>query len=178
METEINIVRVTAHDPEVLQKISRQTFSETFAPVNTRENMRKYLDENLSFKKLQAEIRDKNSLFHFAKMNDKVINFLKVNFGACQTEIKDDKALEIERIYVMKEFHGKRVGQLLYQKALEVASEANAWYLWLGVWEQNKRAINFYKKNGFVEFDEHTFILGNEKQTDILMKLNLKVTIP
>jgi len=105
---------------------------------------------------------------------DTVIGYLKLNFGESQTELKGDKALEIERIYVLKEFHGKKVGQLLYDKAIQVATETKADYVWLGVWEENPRAIAFYKKNGFVEFDKHIFRLGDEEQTDIMMKLQLK----
>jgi len=103
-----------------------------------------------------------------------VIGYLKLNFGQAQTELQDEKALEIERIYVIKEFHGKDVGQLLYNKALQIARQKIVEYIWLGVWEENRRAINFYTKNGFVEFDKHIFKLGNEVQTDKMMKLSLK----
>jgi ribosomal protein S18 acetylase RimI-like enzyme len=72
-----------------------------------------------------------------------------------------------------KEYHGKSVGQLLYDQAIKIARQKNADYVWLGVWEENPRAINFYKKNGFVEFDKHIFKLGNDEQTDIMMKLKL-----
>ena len=94
-----------------------------------------------------------------------------------QTELKENIGLEIERIYVLKEFHGKNVGQILYDTAFEVAKRINAEYLWLGVWEHNPRAINFYKKNGFVEFDKHIFKLGDDEQTDIMMKLKLDYNI-
>ena len=78
--------------------------------------------------------------------------------GKSQTEKQSTNSLEIERIYVIKEFHGKNIGQLLCDKAIEVATQKGAEYVWLGVWEENPRAINFYKKNGFVEFDKHIFI--------------------
>jgi diamine N-acetyltransferase len=169
----IEIKRVTLNDIEQLQKVGRQTFSETFSAVNTEENMRKYLEEGFSWEKLTAELYDKSSEFYFATIDGHVIGYLKVNFGSSQTELKDDKALEIERIYVLKEFHGKKVGQVLYEKAMEVAKEKNVDYVWLGVWEENQRAINFYKKNGFVAFDKHIFKLGDDEQTDIMMKLRL-----
>ena len=75
---------------------------------------------------------------------------------------------------MLKEFHGMKVGQLLYEKAIEIARLNNAEYVWLGVWEENPRAISFYKKNGFVEFDKHIFNMGNEDQTDIMMKKELR----
>jgi diamine N-acetyltransferase len=170
----IDIKKVTLDDIDQLQKIGRQTFYETFSTANTEENMKTYLGKDFALDKLAAELNDKNSEFYFATLGSNVIGYLKLNFGKSQTELQDNKALEIERIYVTKEFHGKRIGQILYDKAIEVARQRNAEYVWLGVWEENARAINFYKKNGFVEFDKHIFKLGNDEQTDIMMKLNLK----
>jgi diamine N-acetyltransferase len=170
----IGIIRVTADDIEKLQKISRQTFSETFSSGNSEENMAKYLNEDFSLEKLTTELNDKNSEFYFAIIENNPIGYLKLNFGQSQTELKDDKAVEIERIYVLKGFHGKNVGQVLYEKAIQIAIQKEAEYVWLGVWEENPRAISFYKKNGFVEFDKHIFKLGDDEQTDILMKLQVK----
>lgn len=170
---DINIRRVTPEDINQLQKIGRQTFSETFSVGNTEENMRKYLEEGFSKEKLSTELNDKDTEFYFAELENEVIGYLKLNSGQSQTELKDDRAVEIERIYVLKEFHGKAVGQLLYEKAMQVARQKNADYVWLGVWEENPRAINFYRKNGFAEFDKHIFKLGDDEQTDIMMKLQL-----
>ena len=169
----IEITRATFNELDQLQKIGRQTFYETFSSVNTEENMNKYLEEGFSKEKLTDELSDKKAEFYFVTLDSKVIGYLKLNFGQSQTELKDDKALEIERIYVLKEFHGKKVGQLLYDKAIELAKLTKADYIWLGVWEENPRAINFYKKNGFVEFDKHIFRLGDDDQTDIMMRLQL-----
>lgn len=156
-----------------LQAIGRQTFAETFAESNSADNMAKYLEEAYSNEKLTAELNDINSMFYFAMNENEVIGYLKLNFGASQTELKDNTALEIERIYVAKAFHGKKIGQLLYDKAIEVAKEKKGEYIWLGVWEENNRAIQFYTKNGFVAFDKHVFKLGDDAQTDIMMKLEL-----
>lgn len=172
--TDIVVKKVTLNDIDQLQQIGRQTFFETFSAGNSDENMTKYLDEGFSDEKLTTELNDNNAEFYFATLDDSVIGYLKLNFGQSQTELKDDKALEIERIYVLKDFHGKSVGQILYDKAIHIARQKNADYVWLGVWEENPRAINFYKKNGFVEFDKHIFKFGNDEQTDIMMKLKLK----
>ncbi len=170
----IFIKKATLSDVEKLQAISKQTFYEAFATVNTEENMLKYLEESFSVEKLTTELSDTNSEFYFASLSHTIIGYLKLNTGSSQTDIKDENALEIERIYVLQEFLGKKVGQLLYQKATEVAKEKKAHYVWLGVWEENARAINFYRKNGFAKFDNHIFMLGDDKQRDILMRLKLK----
>lgn len=172
--TTIKVIKVVPNDIEKLQKIGKQTFNETFSDQNTAENMSKYLDEKFSIKKLTTELNDENATFYFATIDTNIIGYLKLNSGKSQTEIKDDKGLEIERIYVTKEYQGKKVGQILCNKALEIAKLKKSDYVWLGVWEENIKAINFYKKNGFVTFDKHIFKLGAEQQTDLMMKLILK----
>jgi diamine N-acetyltransferase len=169
----IKIQKVTLNEIALLQKISKESFFETFAASNTEENMKKYLETGFSIEKLTDELTDPNAAFYFAFNDNQVIGYLKLNFGNAQTELKDNNALEIERIYVLKAFHGKKVGQILYDKAIQIAKQANAAYVWLGVWEENPRAIQFYKKNGFVTFDKHIFMLGDDEQIDIMMKLQL-----
>jgi len=168
MET-IELKRATIDDIEKLQSIGRQTFKETFSSSNTQEDMSSYLNESFSREKLMGELQSA-SQFYLALDQNRVIGYLKVNLGPTQTELRDDKALEIERIYVLKEYHGKKVGQVLYDQAIEVAEQACAEYVWLGVWEENPRAIQFYRKNGFEAFDKHIFKLGDDEQTDIMMK--------
>jgi ribosomal protein S18 acetylase RimI-like enzyme len=171
--TPILLERVTSNDLDQLQKISHQTFYETFSASNTSENMGKYLNEEFTLEKLGTELSNIQSEFYFAKDNDHVIGYLKLNTGASQTEKQSGNAVEIERIYVLKEYHGKNIGQILCDKAIERAKQNKADYLWLGVWEENPRAIKFYQKNGFVEYDKHIFKLGDDEQTDILMRLKL-----
>jgi ribosomal protein S18 acetylase RimI-like enzyme len=152
--------------------ISRQTFIDTFSAVNTEANMHKYLEEALNAEKLLREINDRDTNFYFAESGDTVIGYLKLNYGDSQTELVNANALEIERIYVSKEYQGQRIGKLLFEQALREAREKNLDFVWLGVWEENTKAIRFYEQNGFTEFDRHVFMLGDDKQTDIMMKLS------
>ena len=166
----IEIKKVLPHDIELLQAISRKTFGETFTDRNTVENMNKYLTGELSTEKLTNELNNPDSEFYFALLDHEVVGYLKLNSGKAQTDVNDNNSLEIERIYVSKEYHGRKVGQVLYEKALEVAKQKGVDYIWLGVWEENLKAIGFYTKNGFVEFDRHLFKLGDDEQKDIMMK--------
>ncbi len=170
---EIEIIEVTEQSIFELRELGVQTFSETFADLNSAENMNKYLEENLNIDKLRTELQDPESKFYFALVDGEKAGYLKINFGQSQTELKDPDSMEIERIYVLKKFLGRKVGQALFDKAVSYAKERGFTFLWLGVWEENKRAIEFYRKNGFVEFDKHIFILGDDAQTDIMMKLAL-----
>ena len=98
------------------------------------------------------------------------LGYMKINFGASQSDLQDFEALELERIYVDSNQLGKGIGQLLLDKAIEIARKAGLIYIWLGVWEHNLKARRFYTKNGFVQFDQHIFTLGNDDQTDLLLK--------
>ena len=166
---DVIIRKLNPADLALLREISIQTFVDTFANQNTPENMESYLQTSLSIEKLSIELNHPESEFYFAELNDEIIGYLKLNYGLAQSEPLEN-ALEIERIYVRKEFHGKKIAQLLYNKAIERATERRDHFIWLGVWEHNARAIAFYTKLGFTAFGTHPFMLGNDKQTDILMK--------
>jgi len=171
----IQITEVGIDDLIKLQIISRSTFAQTFDEHNNPEDMQAYLDNSFSNEKLTEELNNKNSAFYFAIDNNlnTVVGYLKVNTGDAQSEKKDLNAFEIERIYVDKAYFGKKVVQLLFVKAIEIAKSKKVSYVWLGVWEENHRALAFYTKNGFIPFDKHIFKLGNDEQSDILMKLHL-----
>lgn len=166
----IELEIATKNDVVALQEIATKTFVETFAIHNTEEDMAKYLNDFLSIEKLSVELNNEQSTFYFATLNNVIVGYVKLNFGNAQTELQDNNSLEIERIYVLQAYQGKKVGQLLFEKATQVAGENNLHYIWLGVWEENLRAQKFYKKNGFIEFDKHIFKLGSDEQTDIMMK--------
>lgn len=166
----IIIIKSGAEELEIVQNIGIQTFTETFAQDNTEEAMKQYLEDSFNTEKIKSELNNPDSLFYIAWEEDNPVGYLKVNSGKAQTELQDESSLEIERIYVKKSHHGKKVGQLLYNQALETAKQLGKSYLWLGVWEENLRALQFYRKNGFVEFDKHIFRLGEEEQTDLMMK--------
>ncbi|SFD60460.1 hypothetical protein SAMN05518672_102581 [Chitinophaga sp. CF118] len=94
----ISITRVTSNEITELQEISRQTFIDTFAPYNSEQDMKQYLEESFSQQKLAAELRLAGAEFYFARLAERVIGYIKINFGAAQTEIQSDNTMEIERI--------------------------------------------------------------------------------
>nr|WP_321247191.1 GNAT family N-acetyltransferase [uncultured Psychroserpens sp.] len=165
--------KATLSDINALQKIGELTFIKTYASQNSKENMSAYLKKNFSIESLKTQLTNKNSEFHFAIQDDKIIGYLKINSKQPKVDTTNKNALEIERIYVLHEYQGKKIGVLLLQEAIAISKQINADYIWLGVWEENLKAIQFYNKNGFIEHDRHVFKLGNEVQSDIIMKLDL-----
>jgi ribosomal protein S18 acetylase RimI-like enzyme len=164
------IVPCTPSDAFELTALSKEIFFDSFAAQNTPEDMELYMKQAFTVEKLRQELNNPHSFFYFAKVDGKHIGYLKLNFLSAQTELQDAQALEIERIYVSKAYAGQGIGQALMNKALSVAREKGLLYVWLGVWEKNERAIRFYGKQGFQQFGSHKFVLGNDVQTDWLMK--------
>jgi len=169
------IRKIDFSDIEVLKDIGTRTFIESFAELNTVENMQLYLEKSFSLKNLEKELGNHESEFYFAEYKSEVIAYLKVNWGKAQNEQSLPNALEIERIYVLNEFQGMRIGKQLFEYAVGIANKRNLNKLWLGVWDQNLKAIEFYTRQGFIEFDSHAFYLGKELQTDLMMKLEINV---
>ncbi len=172
MET-LQIKECRLSDMEKIKYISEKTFSETFSDLNTKEDMENYLKENFSYKQIERELNNDGSIFFVAEEGKNTAAYMKVNFDKAQTEAGHANTLEIQRIYVLQANKGKQIGKRLIQKAIEVANNNNLNYLWLGVWENNHSAIKFYEKQGFEKFDTHSFKLGEDVQTDNLMRLYL-----
>jgi ribosomal protein S18 acetylase RimI-like enzyme len=172
-QSTVHIRAVQQNEIAGLRAISISTFLEAFASSNTDEDIAVYLEENMSEAKLAAELDTEGSAFYFICADGRTAGYLKVNVGAAQTEPQPDTYLEIERIYVAKEYQGLQLGRRLMEKALELAAGQGKTYVWLGVWEHNLNAIQFYRKFGFEIFDRHIFRLGSDEQTDVLMKVAL-----
>lgn len=156
-------------EASLIADISRQTFYETFAESNTAEDMEKFMNEQFSRDTLIKETEEPGSIFLLAYDDAEPIGYAKMRDGEKHSEFNGFTSIEIARIYALKKSIGKGVGRELMQKCISIAREMNRDIIWLGVWEKNERAIQFYRKWGFEKFSEHEFILGSDVQTDWLM---------
>ena len=159
----------TIEDVHTLQEISYNTFYETFSHMNSEKNMKTYLEKAFNTKRLEKEVLTPFSKFYFLYWDEKLAGYLKINVNEAQTEEMGKEALEIERIYINKEFQKKGLGKFLLNKGIELAKDQGKKNVWLGVWENNLGAIQFYQKMGFVKTGAHSFYMGDEQQTDFIM---------
>ena len=164
----MNIKIATESDIDQLCEIGKITFVETYSEQNTPENLRNYLQEKFNEKQISDEIRTPKTIFLLVELENEAVGYAKMRLNL--VENPDSKSFEIERIYISKNYHGQKYGAMLMQKCIDVAIENNYESLWLGVWEHNPKAIKFYQKWGFETFGEHIFQLGDDAQTDFLMK--------
>lgn len=163
------IRRCELSDLAALQVLAYRTYDETFRSMNPPETMDAYLGGAFATERMEAELRNPDSAFFFLYHDDSLAGYLKLNEKQAQTDFRDKDWLEIERVYVKKEFQGLGLGKLLVAKGIEAAQEKGKPAVWLGVWEKNEKAIAFYRKVGFRIVGTHDFIMGEERQRDYLM---------
>ncbi len=160
----------TEDDAALIADISRQTFYETFASFNSKVNMDIFMNIQFTKGRLMLEVGMPENIFLLAYMGEEIAGYVKLRDTRHPKALGSSNAIEIARLYAMHALIGKGVGKLLMEKSLEIAKEKNKDTVWLGVWKENKKAIDFYTYLGFTIFDECDFILGNELQKDWLMK--------
>ena len=169
----ITIRFATKQDAKLIADMSRQTFYDTFASQNTKEDMDKFMNEQFTREALMEEVGTENNIFLLAYDEEKPVGYARIRENNNPPSLGTSNAIEIARIYAATHAIGKGIGKMLMQKCIEIAKAGNREVVWLGVWEKNNRAIDFYIKWGFEKFADHDFVLGNDVQKDWLMKRTL-----
>ncbi len=170
----ITIRFATMEDAGKIADFSRQTFSETFTAFNSPENMEKFMREQFSRDLLIKEVGAPGNIFFMAFEGEEMVGYARLRENNNPPRLTGMKTLEIARIYAARHFIGKGIGEMLMQKCIDIAREKNITTIWLGVWEHNQRAIGFYNRWGFEKFGTHVFLLGDDPQTDWLMRKEIK----
>lgn len=174
MENNPALVIRKAHPSDLgdLLHAARTAFLQAFTAGNKPENVTAYLQEAFTLDQFGREMANPGSTFFVAEQEGEMLGYLKVNQVPAQTDLQDPDSLEIARLYVLDEYLGSGLGKKLLDRAIDFAQEKGKKYLWLGVWENNARAIRFYEKNGLRKFGSHPFPFGDEVQTDYLMRID------
>lgn len=172
MSDQIQIRQATTGDAQPLTDLAYTTFWDAFAhhPKNAPEDLNHYMRQAFNLEQITVELADENSIFLIAEIESKPAGYAKLIVGNTEEGITATRPIELSRLYSHQEFLGKGVGQNLIDACFEYAKTHSHDVMWLGVWEYNPRARRFYERNGFCEVGKHTFQLGNDSQTDLLMQ--------
>jgi ribosomal protein S18 acetylase RimI-like enzyme len=171
---EMNIRYGTTDDANMLAEFGAKAFYDSFAKDNSEENMRLHLKRTYSPEIQLSELTNPDAIFLIAEIEGEAAGYVKINLNNRDNSVKGIKTVEIERIYAAQEQIGKGIGKSLMQASIQEARRRGYDSLWLGVWEENRRAIEFYKKWGFKEVGTHVFMLGDDQQRDYIMELRLE----
>ena len=168
----IEFVPCRPSDITELMTISRTTFSDAFRAQNNPADFNSYLDKAFSRTQLDKELDNPKMTFYFVYFEGVLAAYFKLNEGDAQTDIKQEDSMELERIYVLKASQGKQLGKRILDWIKDWVKGNEKSFLWLGVWEKNPRAIAFYERHGFYKFGTHPYFIGEDEQTDWLMRFD------
>ncbi|MEX6691337.1 GNAT family N-acetyltransferase [Danxiaibacter flavus] len=169
----VTIRMASAADAELLCDLSIKTFSETYERYNTAEDMQLYIQSHFTLSSILDDFQNPDIQYYLALMDDEAVGYAKLHKQHAVNGSNGLKQAELERIYVLSAYQGNKIGLLLLNECIQSARREGYGLLWLGVWENNTNAIDFYKKMGFKVDGSHSFILGKDIQNDCLMKLKL-----
>lgn len=160
----------TVADAPALAEFGERVFDEVFSPGNDEGDMASYLTEAFGPDKQRAEIAEAGGIVLLAEdAQGALAGYLHIAPSvtpACVTA----PAVELKRLYVDPRRHSRGLGKRLLDEGIARAVAGGASRLWLGVWENNVRAQQFYQREGFTRAGEHIFLLGSDAQTDWIMQ--------
>jgi GNAT superfamily N-acetyltransferase len=173
--TEITIRQATPEDAKILTDLAYTTFWDAFAhhPKNAPDDLAHYMRQAFSLEQITAELGDNRNYFLIADHENRPAGYAKLIIGSIEPGITAERPIELNRLYSHQLFLGKGIGQSLMAACFDHARSGDFDVMWLGVWEFNPRAQRFYEKNGFRVVGKHTFQLGSDPQTDLLMQKEL-----
>jgi len=171
-ETNLKIRRGNVGDAKTLAPMAIKIFNDAFAdnPLNKPEDMRAYIAEAFSLETTRRELADERMIFFIAEVEGAMIGYAKLIEHSSEECVSDENPIELSRLYVLKDFHGRGIAEKLMNECFDIARRKNYQTMWLGVWEYNFRAQKFYEKLGFSKVGSHIFQLGNDAQTDWVME--------
>lgn len=173
---EVTIERASVADAALLARTAAGLFEQTFADANTPEDMAAYLAAAFAEDRQGRELADARNLIWLARdsTDGTTVGYAHLRLGSRSPALEiAGTSAETARLYADRAWHGRRVGAALMRTCIAAAREHHASVLWLGVWERNARAIAFYEKHGFEVIGEQTFMLGADRQRDLVMALDL-----
>lgn len=171
----ILIRQAAAEDAKLLTDLAYTTFWDAFAhhPKNAPEDLNHYMRQAFSLEQIASELSDNRSVFLIAEFEGEAAGYAKIILDSIEPGITAERPIELNRLYSHQKYLGQGVGQELMDACFARAMDEKCDAMWLGVWEFNPRAQRFYEKNGFRVVGKHTFVLGSDPQTDLLMQKDI-----
>lgn len=168
------IKQATTTEAQLLTDLGARAFLEAYSDVKAAKDLNDYIKTAFIKEQIEASIKNNEAVFLIAYIDDKAVGYVKLRWDRSHPNLSlQDKNMELERIYVLRDYWKNKVGAALMLQAIEIAKKGNYHYLWLGVWQQNNRAIDFYLKMGFEIFGTKKFYVGEEENDDFVLRIKL-----
>ncbi len=151
------IVKVEIEDCELLAKIGKHSFLETHGKSASKGDIDAFLTQNYSRKAFVKELANPDNTYQIIFSKNQAVGFSNIVLNMPNTYIDQQNVTKLDRLYLLKEFQGKNLGNKLLNFNIELSKKNNQKGMWLAVWVENHRAINFYTKKGFTIVGSYDF---------------------
>ena len=173
----VSVIRATPADHQPIVAIGKVAVADAHRAGTPAENLNEYLEKNYNDQTISEELADPDNIYHIIKYNGKPVGFSKINLNAKEPGIEAENVTKLDRIYLLKEFYGMKLGLELLNNIIRIAKENKQAGIWLYTWTENKRAIDFYLKTGFTIIGSHKFyVTETYYNLNHLMFLDLSAT--
>jgi len=158
----ISIVPIKLEHLPLLSRIGGQTIFESHGHSQPAPVMQAYVDEKFTEDALAAELNDPANIFHLISYNGEPAGYSKIIYNVPVPTVPYLNITKMERLYLLREFYGLKLGQALFQFNVDLSRAAAQAGMWLYVWKGNERAMKFYTKAGFEIVGDGTFRLTKD----------------
>jgi len=157
----IKIVKATVNDARLLADLGKKTFVESHGNSASKENIDFYVSQKFSPTFLSSELENSENIFHIIYVLEKPAGYSKIIANVTNPNIEEKNVTKMERLYVLKDYYDLKLGLKLFQFNEELSKSLNQAGMWLYVWKDNQRAVNFYKKAGLKIVGEADFKISD-----------------
>lgn len=160
-------------EADIIRRVGTLSYKEHFTEIWTNEGIETYLTSQFSSEKLSSDFTNNSTRYFISYFDNLPIGLLKVNLHKILPNSSKDYGLELEKIYLLKEFAGKGLGEILLQFVREFAIKNSEEIIWLDVLKTNTKAKSFYERYGFVVVGQLDFSTDKVKPDMWVMKCDL-----
>jgi ribosomal protein S18 acetylase RimI-like enzyme len=160
---QIEIIKARADHAPAISYAGRNAFRDAFAHLfNNRSELEEYLDYTYAVDKIASSINKENNVYFLANVDGLPAGFAKLKKHSLNDQIESFVQAELQKLYVLKQYHGKGVGEALMQSVINLIGSFEPECLWLDTHISNERAIRFYERHGFKKSGTHQFTIGTQ----------------
>jgi ribosomal protein S18 acetylase RimI-like enzyme len=158
-----NIIKATVKDAALLSKLSVASFLPAHGQAASKEIMDNYIAKNFTEQIFVSELMNPDFQYYLIYYKNEIAGFSKVIFNLGNDTISNQNITKMERLYLLKEFYNLGLGKKLFNFNVDLSKENKQSGIWLYVWVENHKAVNFYKKAGFVKIADYNFPLTDKE---------------
>ncbi len=159
----IRIQKAVIDDVERIAEIGRTTFLETYVPNTPKEAVISFVATAFDVATLYAEFDHENIHYFLIFQEETLVGYAKIELNAQNDTLETPQLTKLERFYVLKEFHGQKLGAELFNYIVKFSKKQQQKGIWLYVLIANERALRFYTKNNFQIVGEYDFKISETR---------------